>query len=56
MANNATFITIFMIRLLYNEFYKTKCQKSQKKKKFKVVTNFIKYSLQIDIKIKIDGF
>ena len=22
----------------------------------KVVTNFIKYSLQIDIKIKIDGF
>lgn len=28
----------------------------KKKKKFKVVTNFIKYSLQIDIKIKIDGF
>ena len=56
MANNATFITIFMIRLLYNEFYKTKCQKSQNFFFFKVVTNFIKYSLQIDIKIKIDGF
>ena len=28
----------------------------KKKKNFKVVTNFIKYSLQIDIKIKIDGF
>ena len=30
--------------------------RKKKKKKIKEVTNFTKYDLQIDIKIKIDGF
>ena len=37
-------------------FTKPSVKNHRKKKKIKVVTNFIKYSLQIDIKIKIDGF